>query len=137
MRRNIKHIERMLECVSIDAFPYRIILQFLVIKELYRQQRQMFEKNERKVDNRIVSVTQPHIRPIVRGKAGTPVESGAKVSISLSDGFSFIDCLSWDSFNEAGDLISQVEKYKERYGYYPESVHADKIYQNRENREIL
>jgi hypothetical protein len=136
LRRNIKHIERMLERISTDAFPYRIIRQFLVIKELYRQQRQMFERNERKVENRIVSVTQPHIRPIVRGKAGTPVEFGAKVSISLSDGFSFIDRLSWDSFNEAGDLISQVEKYKERYGHYPESVHADKIYQNRENRRF-
>ena len=34
------------------------------------------------------------------------------------------------------DLKGQVEKYKERYGYYPESVHADKIYRNRENRKF-
>jgi hypothetical protein len=54
--------------------------------------------------------------------------------LSLSDGFSFVDHLSWENFNEAGDLIYQIELYKDRYGYYPESVHADKIYQNRENR---
>lgn len=29
----------------------------------------------------------------------------------------------------------QIEKYKERFGYYTESVHADKIYQTRENRD--
>jgi len=134
LKRNIKHIERMLNRID-DEVPYSLINRFLVVKELYRQQRQMFERKERKVEKRIVSVTQPHIRPIVRGKAGTPVEFGAKVSISLCDGFSFIDHLSWENFNEAGDLIYQIEKYKDRYGYYPESVHADKIYQNRENRK--
>ncbi|RDG28596.1 hypothetical protein DV872_26020 [Oceanispirochaeta sp. M1] len=134
LRRNIKHIERMFNRIDTEV-PCRLIARFAVVKDLYRQQRQMYERNERKVDHRIVSVTQPHIRPIVRGKAGTPVEFGAKVSISLSDGFSFIDHLSWANFNEAGDLIYQIEKYKERYGYYPESVHADKIYQNRENRK--
>ena len=38
----------------------------------------MYENKENKVENRIVSLTQPHVRPIVRGKAGTPVEFGAK-----------------------------------------------------------
>ena len=134
LRRNIKHIERMFNRIDSDV-PFRLISRFKVIKNLYRQQRQMYERNERKVEKRIVSVTQPYIRPIVRGKAGTPVEFGAKVSISLSDGFSFIDHLSWENFNEAGDLIDQIEQYKVRYGYYPESVHADKIYQNRGNRK--
>ena len=115
--------------------PYRLISGFKVIKDLYRQQRKMYERNGRKVEKRIVSVTQPHIRPIVRGKAGTAVEFAAKVSISLSDGFSFIDHLSWENFNEAGDLAYQIERYKERYGYYPESVHVDKIYRTRKNRK--
>ena len=117
-----------------DEVPYRMINRFLIVKELYRQQRQIFERRERKLEKRIVSVTQPHIRPIVRGKAGTTVEFGAKISLSLSDGLSFIDHLSWENFNEAGDLTYQIELYNEWYGYYPESVHADKIYQNRENR---
>lgn len=133
LRRNIRHIDRMLKNIE-ENIPYRLIDRLKVIKELHRQQRQMYERNERKVPDRIVSVSQPHIRPIVRGKAGTPVEFGAKISISLSGGFSFIDHLSWDNYNEAGDLVFQIEKYKERFGYYPESVHADKIYQNRENR---
>ncbi len=33
-------------------------------------------------------------------------------------------------------MIPQIKKYKERNGHYPASVHADKIYQNRENRKF-
>ncbi len=90
----------------------------------------------KRVDDRIVSISQPHVRPIVRGKAGKAVEFGAKISLSLIDEFSFVDRLSWDSFNESKDLIPQIEKYKERFGYYPASVHADKIYQTQDNRKF-
>ena len=31
-------------------------------------------------------------------------------------------------------MIEQIEKYHKRFGFYPESVHADQIYRNRENR---
>ena len=40
----------------------------------------------------------------------------------------------WDNFNESGDLKAQVESFKKYTGYYPESVHVDKIYRTRENR---
>jgi len=88
------------------------------------------------VDDRIVSISQPHVRPIVRGKAGRPTEFGAKLSISVVGGFSFVDRLSWDSYNEGGDLIGQIETYRRRFGYYPESVHVDKIYRTRANRKF-
>jgi len=94
----------------------------------------MYENRIHKIADRIVSISQPHIRPIVRGKAKSNVEFGAKVSISLVDGFSFVDRISWDSYNESGDLTEQIEKYHKRFGFYPESVHADKIYRNRDNR---
>jgi hypothetical protein len=42
--------------------------------------------------------------------------------------------MSWDSFNESGDLKAQVEAYHRFTGYYPESVHAERIYRTRENR---
>lgn len=41
--------------------------------------------------------------------------------------------LSWDPFNEGNELIDSVNRYHERYGYYPEAVLADKIYRTREN----
>ena len=119
-----------------DKKLLRLLQRHETIKEIYSQQKHMYTKKVNRVNDRIVSVSQPHVRPIVRGKAGKNVEFGAKISLSLSSGFSFIDHLSWDSFNESQDLIPQIKKYKERYGYYPASVHADKIYQTRENRNF-
>lgn len=43
--------------------------------------------------------------------------------------------ISWENYNESGDLKMQVEAYKDLTGYYPDSVHADKIYRTRENRK--
>ena len=36
-------------------------------------------------------------------------------------------------YNESQDLKTQIERYKARYGHYPEAVCADKIYRTREN----
>jgi IS5 family transposase len=103
-------------------------------RELYRQQLEMFENNSQRVDDRIVSISQAHVRPIKRGKAGCDTEFGAKLSLSVVDGFTFVDRLSWDNYNESLDLIAQIERYKHRFGFYPDSVHVDKIYRTRVNR---
>ncbi len=100
----------------------------------FRKQLWMYENESKRVDDRIVSISQPHIRPIIRGKAEKPVEFGAKLSVSCFDNYVFLDHLSWDNFNESGDFKKQVEKYKNLTGYYPSSVHVDKIYRTRENR---
>lgn len=82
-----------------------------------------------------MSISQPHVRPIVRGKAGTPVEFGAKFTISVVGDYVFLERLSWENYHEANDLIETIERYRERFGYYPESVHVDKTYRNRDNRQ--
>jgi IS5 family transposase len=106
----------------------------LVCREVYRQQLQMYETNTHRIDDRIVSISQPHVRPIKRGKAGRDTEFGAKLSLSVIAGFSFVDRLSWDNYNESLDLVDQIETFHRRFGFYPESVHADKIYRTRANR---
>jgi hypothetical protein len=62
------------------------------------------------------------------------VEFGAKLSVSCVDGHAFLDHLSWDNFNESGDLQDQVELFKSRFGHYPEAVYVDQIYRTRSNR---
>ncbi len=134
LRRNLRNIDKMASqglLVHLNKRQYR---DLLVTKELYRQQLWMYENRSHKIADRIVSISQPHIRPIVRGKTKSNVEFGAKVSVSLIDGFSFVDRIGWDNYNESGDLIGQIENYHKRFGFYPESVHADQIYRNRENR---
>jgi len=97
----------------------------------------MFKYRENRIENRIVSISQPHVRPIVRGKAGKKTEFGAKISAVVIHGKLYLDNLSWNAYNESTDLKRTVEEYKERFGFYPESVNADKIYWNRENRRFL
>ena len=130
--RNLKNIEKMSN--SIELLSERQYRDLLVIQELYRQQKEMYDKETHSIESRIVSISQPHVRPIVRGKAGAPVEFGAKIELAYVNGYAFIDHLSWESFNESCLLIDQIKSYKNRYGCYPESVHADKIFRTRENR---
>jgi hypothetical protein len=108
-----------------------------IIRILYEQQLFMRQNKVHKVENRIVSITQPHIRPIVRGKAGAEVEFGCKVLTSVVNGYSFVERMSFNSFNEGTFLIEAVENYRERFGYYPEAVMADTIFRTRENLSDL
>jgi hypothetical protein len=134
IKRNLSYIEKIRkdeEVVKLSKKEEKILL---IIKKAYDQQVEMYENDENKVENRIVSLTQPHVRPIVRGKAGTPVEFGAKLSASYVNGYVYLYRLSWDNYNESGDFKGQIEEFKRETGYYPKSVHADAIYRTRENR---
>lgn len=93
----------------------------------------MYDNHTHSVPDRIVSVSQSFVRPIVRGKAGKPVEFGAKLDISVVDGWTRLECCSFNAYNEAGNLQEMVERFREREGHYPSRILADKIYRNREN----
>lgn len=64
------------------------------------------------------------------------MEFGAKLSVSVVNGFVFAEKLAWDAYNENGTLIDSLKKYKAKYGFYPEAVLADKIYRTRDNRDF-
>lgn len=134
--RNLQTIAKLAGQVPLSLLDRHQYRNLLVIHEIYRQQRWMYENRCHRISDRIVSISQPHVRPIVRGKASASTEFGAKLSASLVDGFVFLDHLDWNSFNESGDLIEQVKTYKQRFGCYPESVHCDKIYRTRDNRKF-
>lgn len=132
--RNIKTIDHLLSLEDHGILGQRQTKDLQTIRTLYQQQRTMHTKKSHQVDDRIVSISQPHIRPIVRGKAKAKTEFGAKVAISMVDGYMYVDELSWNPFNESVNLQKAVEDYKKRFGYYPEAVLADQIYRNRDNR---
>ena len=110
---------------------------FFVIQHVLAQQEAMFKDKSNSCEDRIVSIHQPHVRPIVRGKAKAKVEFGAKINVSLQEGYARIDRFEWDAYNEGCDLPMQVERYKTLNGHYPELVQVDKIYLNRANRAWL
>ena len=121
----------------LSCLNHRDLSNFSAIRKAYEQQKYMFDHDVRSCLDRIVSIFQSHVRPIVRGKAGRKTEYGAKIGVSVVNGFTYIDHLSWDAYNETSDLILQIMTYKERFGYYPQEVQADKIYLNKGNRKLL
>jgi len=137
LKRNIRSIYRLLDDIGTIPLDSRQYKYLLVIQTLYAQQEEMYKEKKHSVEHRIVSIHQPHVRPIVRGKSNASVEFGAKIQVSLMNGIAFLDVFSWEAFNEGTTLMDSVEKYKQRFGYYPKSVLADKIYCNRENRAKL
>jgi len=139
LRRNIKTIHQLLDKAEKLPFPLDIRDQkiFFVIQHVYDQQMAMYRNKLHSTDDRIVNIYQPYVRPIVRGKDNAQVEFGAKIGLSLVDGFSRINTLSWDAYNESTELIKQVDDYKELKGFYPEVVIVDKIYGTRDNRAYL
>lgn len=143
IRRQLGYVGRNLSIIAEQAKAQPLTLlrrkayrDLLVIHELYRQQRQMYNERSHQIEDRIVSIHQPHVRPIVRGKAKARVEFGAKIAVSMTKGYAFLDRLSWDNFNESTTLIDVIEKYRKRMGYYPAVVQADQIYRTRENRKF-
>lgn len=102
------------------------------ITTVYEQQRIMDEMNTHSIPHRIVSLSQPHVRPIPRGKAKAKTEFGAKLHISMVDGYARLERLDFEAYNEAGDFFKIVEGYRRRYGRYPERILADKLYRNRD-----
>src|SRR5690554_6959513 len=97
----------------------------------------MYRTRANSVKKRIVSIHQPFIRPVVRGKDEKKVKFGSKINISLTKGYARINQLEFEPFNEGTRLQQQVEAYKQFFGYYPELVQTDDIYMTRANRNYL
>ena len=103
LRRQLGYLEQFMS--DGYAMTGKDIGLYLTIIRLYEQQQYMYDNRVHSVEHRIVSISRPWLRPIVRGKVKAPVEFGAKFDLSLDS-----------------------------EGYYPERVLADQMYRTRENR---
>lgn len=140
LRRNFKTIERMLDSYEGKPFPLteQMLKDYWVIQEIYRQQKQMYERKENRCDDRVVSILQPYVRPMVRGKQGKDVEFGSKSLVGLVGGeYAQMEKMQWDGFNEGSLVMQSVQKYRKTFGYYPEVVIGDRIFITRENKKNL
>lgn len=139
LKRNFGYIDNMLDMFEQGSFPLKHKEQkyLWVIREVYRQQDYMYRNQTHQCEHRIVSIHQPHVRPIVRGKARSKVEFGSKLGVSLNCGYARVNKLSWDAYNECNDVEAQVEAYKEIHGHYPDTLLIDNIYLTKKNRKWL
>ena len=94
----------------------------------------MYDNHSHSCQDRIVSLEQPHVRPIQRGKRPYPTEFGQKLHLSAVDGYTYLEQTSWNNFNEGCDLEAAVEDYARKFGCCPSAVLADRIYQARANK---
>ena len=134
LKRDIKHINKMLD--EFDRFPLSSKEQRMlwVASLVYGQQKQMYDEKKHSVQYRIVSIYQPYVRPVPRGKDKAQIEFGSKLGVSYDQGLTRIGTLSWEAYNEGGDFKKQVMAYRDIHGFYPELVQVDSIYSTRENR---
>ena len=73
-RRDLRYLDEFLALDDVQLTEKQAEL-LDVIRKIYEQQRFMFENKTHSAENRIVSISQPFIRPIVRGKASHPLNS--------------------------------------------------------------
>lgn len=123
IKRNLKTIENLL--VKTENLPKQLRRKLETVKKLYEQQKYIYDNHTHSVPDRIISISQPWLRPIVRGKAKAPVEFGAKLEISVVNGFTRLEYHSFDVYNEALKPSDIIERYKERTGSYPERILDD------------
>ena len=135
LRRNLAFVDAYLSRGG--RLAQRQSRDLATIRELYGQQKAMFDSRTHRAENRIVSIAQPYVRPVVRGKAKAPVEFGAKYDVSIDEkGHARLEKLTFDPYNECGVLPDALEKYKARTGHYPRRVLVDRIYRTKANREF-
>ena len=132
VRRNLQYLDAFMQ----DGYApdKKFINSIVTVHILYAQQKYMYENNTHQVGHRIVSISQPYVRPIVRGKASKPTEFGAKLHLSIDErGFARIEHLSFDAYNEGALLQNALEAYRYRNHHYPKRVLVDQIYRTQDN----
>jgi hypothetical protein len=139
-RRNLGQVKEFLKKhgKELTVFQRRLIQERIKVAEtILQQQWEMWRAKSHQMKDRIVSLSLPRIRPIVRGKDGKDVEFGPKVLLSWVDGFCFLDHFSFDAYNEAEHVRKSLRKHKERFGALPPVMIGDGIFGNRKNRKLL
>lgn len=147
LKRNLTQLKILLEEFQVrtnrkagnlsKAIMRQIKVHLQTAQEIYQQQTEMIKNKTCVIKNRIVSFSQPQIRPIVRGKEGKPAEFGPKIHLALVEGFAFLDKISFDAFSEQKLLADSLAKHQARFERKPEKVYVDDGYSSRENRSFL
>jgi hypothetical protein len=136
VEKNLVTLDRLLKEAPEGALSEKRLARLAVIRKVAAQQRVMWDTRTQSCEERILSLRQPHVRSVYRGKAGRAWEYGQKLALSVVDGFTFIEKQSWEPFNEGSTLQDSAQAYRKRHGVYPEAILADTIYRTRANRRF-
>ena len=130
LRRDLKAIDSKLSLGK--SLAPRQNERLSTIRTIYEQQKYMYDHHTHSVSDRIVSVSQPFVRPIVRGKAGKSVEFGIKLDISVVNGWTRLEYHSFDATTRPR-IYKRWQSGSIREKIITQPYLSDKIYRNREN----
>ena len=110
--------------------------RFKVIKQVYQQQKYMYDHKTNRVPGRIISLAKPYLRPIKRGKETHSTEFGMKAHLIQNDGICYLEHASFDAFNESKRLQPAFRLHRRIQGKNCQSLGADRIYATNKNRRF-
>ncbi|MFV1977076.1 MAG: transposase [Candidatus Scalindua sp.] len=135
-----KGIKQLKETISTNQTQLNIRLGYYTtiatVEKILEQQQYLFDNPQGRVEERIVSLHKPYVRPIKRGKENKSTEFGMKLHKVQVDGVSQIDRMSFDNFNECTRLQPCVQEHKNQFGEC-NRLGADQIYATNANRSFL
>lgn len=134
LKRGINQYQNLLNQTAGDGLSRKVAERLKTIKTVYLQQEYLLKNKTTKIADRILSLSQPHIRPIVRGKENKPVEFGIKVHMAQVDGINLVEHYSFDAFNETTRLKISILKHEKQFGKISHLA-ADGIYPTNKNRK--
>lgn len=147
-KRNTAQLKNALEKISqktnssLTKVKEKIKEQFLkeaqafltTASNIVEQQKDIYKKLP--VKERVVSVHQPHLRPMVRGKYPVEVEFGPKILLNLKNNFLFLEHLSFNNTSDSQLLDLSLKGYQERFGNTPTQLAADRGFWSKDNYRL-
>lgn len=133
LHRLLQRLEQ-LEEENLLSLTLKKQVRLKTIRTLFFQQQYHLKHPGKRIEDRIVSLHKPYVRPIVRGKETKAVEFGPKAHLIQVDGINFVEHLSYDAFNEGIRLKQAIWKHQHYFGSCHQFA-ADQIYATNENRK--
>ena len=113
---------------------YKFAERVETINKIFQQQKSLYEGT--KVTGRIISISKPYLRPIVRGKEVKRVEFGAKANLIQIDKINFLEHIDFEAFNESTHFQSAIQLGQELFKIKIRIAGADAIYATNKNRKF-
>lgn len=136
LEKGLEQLQEVLNKAGMPLLSQQERSYLKTIRKVLLQQKWMEENPGRSVKDRIVSLSKPYVRPIVRGKENKRVEFGMKTHMLQVDGFCFIDIMDFKAFNECKRLKVSTLKHKQHFKKLHQ-LGADGIYATNENRRYI
>lgn len=109
------------------------------ITTILEQQGTMLKENVRRCKNRIVSLSEPDIRPIPRGKeGGKKTEFGKKITVSVIGGKLLrTDRVDDNAFSDAEMVPDAIKTHERCFGRKPSEINTDRGGHSPKNHALL